>query len=141
MPPDATRVKELEDSIGRHKRAAVFQEERALLRKESLENREIENGRILLHLGEVRIHGCGERRRRPQTDAQIEASASVEIVGAVRDARATGKHVGLPLDASRRPDRSIEHQMPPARDFALLTSRLCCPTPLSRSCAESSCGC
>src|SRR4030095_3002311 len=74
-------------------------------------------------------YGRRECGRSPETNAQIQTGAGVEIVGSVRDARAATKHIGLPFDASRRPNRSIEHQMSPARDFALLTSRLRRPLP------------
>src|SRR5215204_3056368 len=116
-------MKELKEAVRRYERAAVLQEETALLREERLEHAEIEHGRILLHLAEVRVDRRGQRRRRADADADIQPDAAAEIGAAALDLRRPTADIGDPFDAPRRIERRVENEMTPSRYDPLLSAR------------------
>ena len=73
MHGHAARVKQLEVAVWRHERAAVFQEEGPLLRKERLEDRQVQHGWILFDLSKVGADGRGQRGIGTKPDSHVHA--------------------------------------------------------------------
>ena len=116
-------VKELHLVERRHEHAAVFDEERALLRKERLEHGEVQHGRILFDLAEVRVDGRRERGGRAEADAHVEASGEAELARRPRQHLLTHRRIRHELEPARRRRRLRKRQVAEARDKPLHAAR------------------
>ena len=84
LPTDSTRVKQLKEAKRWNERP-LFEEERPLFGKERFEHAEIQHRGIELHLAEVGVHGCGERRRGAKPEAKIDSEPAPAPAASVVD--------------------------------------------------------
>ena len=122
---DAARIEIRHLAVRQHERAAVFEEERPLLRKKRLEDREIQHGGIGFHLPEIGVQRRGDGGGRAQAHAHVQAAVERGFVPVVRDGGVmlpAREREGHQLDAAGRRQSIGEHEVAEARHDALHAS-------------------
>src|SRR6266545_7460817 len=116
-------MKETELTSGRYEDPAVFQKERTLLREERLEDGQVQDRGILLHLRKVGVDRRRECGRGPEPEAHVEPA--IDGMRRTRGGRIFPASEGewQELDPARRHQPVTEHQVAPARDFPLRAAR------------------
>ena len=115
----------MQHAVRRHERAAVFEKEGTLLRKERLEHAQVEHRRVLFDLPEVRVDRCRERRPLAETQSQIGAARDPSVAGrAAARCSALPSRYGISSIAPGRHNWRVEHEVAKERRLALFAARL-----------------